>query len=217
MTIPKQIFLAAIFSCGQVFVFCRLINEDVLERFLIMCKEHTLSRSANLLSRNHTILCFWLRREGRQMPNIYWFAVNVIVDNTLNVFLVSAKLRLIDPFGESEKSKLENYRSVSLNCFSKIYENFLHNQCRSFVDKSQKEFISKGYSLSKGYSTSHVLIRLIENWRKALNINLVCGIFKTINNINPLHESRIYLQNWWKGKSKPYLCQITQNRQLIQS
>ena len=123
------------------------------------------------------------------MPNIYWFAVNVIVDNTLNVFLVSAKLRLIDPFGESEKSKLENYRSVSLNCFSKIYENFLHDQLRSFVDKSQKEFISKGYS------TSHVLIRLIENWRKALNINLVCGIFKTINNINPLHESLIYLQN----------------------
>ena len=34
---------------------------------LIMCKEHTLARSTKL-NRNHHILCFCLRREGRQMP-----------------------------------------------------------------------------------------------------------------------------------------------------
>ena len=75
MTISEQIALAAIFCFGQAFVFCNLISKNVLEWFLlIMCKEHTLSRSTNLLSRNHSILSFWLRREGQQMPktDIYY-------------------------------------------------------------------------------------------------------------------------------------------------
>ena len=43
MTISKQIAFAAIFYFGQVFVFCEL------EWFLlIICKEHTLSRSQNM-------------------------------------------------------------------------------------------------------------------------------------------------------------------------
>ena len=33
-----------------------------------MCKEHTLTRSINLFSRNRFTLCYLLRREGRQMP-----------------------------------------------------------------------------------------------------------------------------------------------------
>ena len=42
----------------------------MLECFLlIICKEHTLPRFTNLFSRNHPTLCFWLIREGRQMPN----------------------------------------------------------------------------------------------------------------------------------------------------
>ena len=53
------------FYFGQVFVFCRLIiKKKCMGWFLlIMCKEHTLTRSANLLSRNHPTvtleLCFW--------------------------------------------------------------------------------------------------------------------------------------------------------------
>ena len=59
MAISEEISLAAIFYFGQVFIFCRLINKNVLECFLlIMCKEHTLTRSTNLLSRNHPTLCF---------------------------------------------------------------------------------------------------------------------------------------------------------------
>ena len=52
---PDIIALAAIFYL------------NVLEWFLlIMCNEHTLSRSTNLLSSNHLTLCFWLRREDRK-------------------------------------------------------------------------------------------------------------------------------------------------------
>ena len=44
-----------------------LINIKMLEWFLpIVCKEHILT--TNLLSRNHLKLCFWLIREGHQMP-----------------------------------------------------------------------------------------------------------------------------------------------------
>ena len=60
-----------LFCVGQFFVFCRLINKNVLERFLLkICKEHTQSRSTNL-SRNHHALCFWFRREDLQMHNAY--------------------------------------------------------------------------------------------------------------------------------------------------
>ena len=46
-------------------------TKNVLEWFpSIMCKEYTLTRFINLLSRNHPTLCFWWR-EGRQMPNTY--------------------------------------------------------------------------------------------------------------------------------------------------
>ena len=55
----------------QQFYVLKLINKNVLEWFqLIMCKEHTVSRSTNLLSRNYTTLCFWLRKEGRRIPKI---------------------------------------------------------------------------------------------------------------------------------------------------
>ena len=59
MTISKQIALAAIFYIGQMFVFSRLINKNMLEWFLlIMCEEYTLIRSTNFLNRNHTTLYF---------------------------------------------------------------------------------------------------------------------------------------------------------------
>ena len=58
------------FYFEQAFVFCMLINKNVLEWFLLkVFKELTLLRSTNLFSRNHPKLYFRLIREGRQMPN----------------------------------------------------------------------------------------------------------------------------------------------------
>ena len=72
--VSEQIPLAARFHFGQVFGFCILINKNVLEWFLlIICKGHTLTRSTNLFSRNHTTLWFWLRRQGRQISNTEQF------------------------------------------------------------------------------------------------------------------------------------------------
>ena len=56
---------------GQVYVFCWLINKSALERFLlIICKYHTLRRYTNLFSRNHPILCFWLKAKDWQIMPI---------------------------------------------------------------------------------------------------------------------------------------------------
>ena len=69
--ISEQIALDTVFHFEQVFLFCRLINKNVLEWFLlIICKGHTLTISTNPFSKNHPTLCFWWRREGRQMPYI---------------------------------------------------------------------------------------------------------------------------------------------------
>ena len=66
--VSEQIVVAAVFCSGQVFVFCRLINKNMLEWFLLIIKL-TLNRSTNFFSRNHPTLCFWLTREGWQMPS----------------------------------------------------------------------------------------------------------------------------------------------------
>ena len=64
--------LAAIFYFDKVLFSVGLINKDAYESFLLItCKEHTLTMPINFLSINHPILCFWLRREGRQMSSAY--------------------------------------------------------------------------------------------------------------------------------------------------
>ena len=89
-----------------------------------------------------------------------------IINNDLlrNSFSDSAKIASVRPiFKKGERTEIGNYRPVSiLNCFSKIYERFLHNQTASFSNEFLSDFIS---AYRKGYSTNHVLIRLIENWK----------------------------------------------------
>ena len=111
MKITEQIALAAMFYFGQVFVFWKLISKIMLEWFLlIMCKEHTRSRSRNFLSRNHPKLSFWLRREGQQFPKtddvctfstcgcciclVFWFRFRIQTKENRNG-LVSIKVNLV--------------------------------------------------------------------------------------------------------------------------
>ena len=83
---------------------------------------------------------------------------NIINNNLLrNSFSGSTKIASVRPvFKKGERTEIGNYRPVSiLNCFSKIYERFLHNQIASFSNKFLSDFIS---AYRKGYSASHVLI-----------------------------------------------------------
>ena len=99
-----------------------------------------------------------------------------IINNDLsnNAFSDSAKLASVRPiYKKDDRNEIKNYRPVSiLNCFSKIYEKFFNEQLLPFVNCSLPELMS---AYRSGYSTNHVLIWLIENWRHALDNNLFTG------------------------------------------
>ena len=66
------------------------------------------------------------------------YLTNIINNNLLrNSFSNSAKVASVRPiFKKGERTEIGNYRPVSiLNCFSKIYERFLHNQITSFSNE----------------------------------------------------------------------------------
>ena len=70
---------------------------------------------------------------------------NMINNDLLrNSFSDSTKLASVRPMvKKGETTEIGNYRPVSiLNCFSKIYERFLHNQIASFSNEFLSDFIS---------------------------------------------------------------------------
>ena len=68
---------------------------------------------------------------------------------------------------------MSNFRPVSLlNCFSKIYENYIKSHIVNSVNNYISPYIS---AYRKGYNSQHVLIRLLEEWRQHLDNNKVVG------------------------------------------
>ena len=102
--------------------------------------------------------------------------INIInSDLKRNAFSDSAKVASIPPSFKAKKKRTEikNYRPVSiLNCFSKVYARFIHENLMSSVTNFLSDFIS---AYRKGYSTNHVLLRLNENWKAVLDSNLFAG------------------------------------------
>ena len=92
-----------------------------------------------------------------------------------SIFPKKAKRAAITPLdkGGKDKTSLSNYRPVSvLNVFSKFYERIMKNQITSFINSKMSTFLS---AYRKTYSTQHVLIRLIEEWKNKLDKNYVVG------------------------------------------
>ena len=85
-----------------------------------------------------------------------------------NKFSEDAKTALVRPLDKKNDSdKIQNYRPASiLNGFSKVYERYLLNSLSNHIEKILSNFIA---ACRKTYSSSHVLIRLIENWKKLLD------------------------------------------------
>ena len=86
-------------------------------------------------------------------------------DITKNVFSEKAKVASVRPiFKKNELKEIENYRPVSiLNCFSKVYEKFLLEKFKPFINSFLSEYMA---AFREKYSTNHVLIRLIEIGKK---------------------------------------------------
>ena len=69
--------------------------------------------------------------------------------------------------------RIENYRPVNiLNCFSKAHEKFLLEKFKPFINPFLSEYMA---AYRKKYSNNHVLIRFIENWKKALDEKFLVG------------------------------------------
>ena len=81
-----------------------------------------------------------------------------------NKFCEGAKTAVVPPiFKKDDRTKMENYRPVSiLNIFAKIFEKQLKNMIEPFVESILSVFIS---AYRRFYSTNHVLIKLIEDWK----------------------------------------------------
>ena len=98
--------------------------------------------------------------------------INMDIDE--DDFSDGGKIASVRPmYKKKSRNKIENYRPVSiLNAFSKIYEKYIQNSLTPFVDKILSVFIS---AYRKTYSSNHVLIRLIENWKKSLDCKKFVG------------------------------------------
>ena len=101
-----------------------------------------------------------------------------IIDKPLTVILneivsrcrfpENAKNANVPPiYKKDDRSKKVNYRPVSLlNTFSKVLERWINDKIEPFVNKILSKFIS---AYRKNYSSNHVLLRLIEEWKKQLD------------------------------------------------
>ena len=90
-------------------------------------------------------------------------AINSSMKN--DFFPNAPKIASVSPVDKKtdNKNKISNYRPVSvLNTFSKIYETVIKNHLVSEMKNHFSPFIS---AYRKNYSSQHVLIRLIEEWR----------------------------------------------------
>ena len=75
--------------------------------------------------------------------------------------------------GEPVRTAERNYRQVSiLNTFSKIFEKILKEQLSPFLEKTLSVFIA---AYRAAYSTQHVLIKLIQEWKSKLDNNFIVG------------------------------------------
>ena len=99
---------------------------------------------------------------------------NIINRDIKNTFSEDGKTALVRPLYEKKyQDKIQNYRPVSiLNGFSKVYERYLLNSLSNHIEKILYNFTA---AYKKPCSSSHVLMRLIENWKKHLDNKKIVG------------------------------------------
>ena len=91
-----------------------------------------------------------------------------------NKFSEDAKTALVRLlYNKNDRDEVQNYGPVSiLNGFSKVDERYLLNSLSYHIEKILSNFIVAN---RKTYSSSHFLLRLIENWEKHLDNKKIVG------------------------------------------
>ena len=91
------------------------------------------------------------------------------------MFPDNAKIGCVSPLDKhtDDKYSVTNFRPVSVsNTFSKINEKIVKDFLISKMEHTFSRFIS---AYNKSFSTEHVLIRLLKDWRNKLDNNNVVG------------------------------------------
>ena len=98
--------------------------------------------------------------------------INHIIESS--IFSDSAKIAHVTPaYKKKERTDKANYRPVSvIGSLSKILERYIQNKISEHIDKCLENLIS---AYRKNYSSNHVLIRLIEKWKKQMDNKLFVG------------------------------------------
>ena len=118
------------------------------------------------------------------IPSRLLMAADIIADTLTNlitatmleesIFPDAEKRASVTPvFKRDDKLLKTNYIPISvLNVFSKVLERFLVNQMLSFIENVMSSLLS---AYRSKYSTQHVLLRLIEQWRTFLDNDRLVG------------------------------------------
>ena len=91
-----------------------------------------------------------------------------------NTFPSLAKCATIIPvYKKDERTDKTNYRPISiLSALSKVFERIFHSQITNYMENILSQYVS---AYRKNYSSQHVLIRLIEEWRQNIDKGHVVG------------------------------------------
>ena len=100
-------------------------------------------------------------------------------------------------FKKGSKLKTSNYRPISLlSNINKIFGKIVYKRVYNFID-SKALLYKHQYGFRNKHSTSHALINITENIRKALdNDNFACGIFVDFQKAFDTVNHNILLENW---------------------
>ena len=107
--------------------------------------------------------------------------LSIAINNSFeqNIFPNNAKVACVKPLDKKTENKhsISNFRPVSiLNTFSKIYEKFSKDFLISEIEMFLSPFLA---AYRKSYSTQHVLVKMIEEWRENLDKNFFVGAVLT--------------------------------------
>ena len=87
-----------------------------------------------------------------------------------HIFPENEKVASVTPVYKSgDKLRKENYRPISvLSVFSKVFKRFRYNQLNAHFENILSQFLS---AYRKRFSTQHILLRIVENWKLDLDNN----------------------------------------------
>ena len=108
-------------------------------------------------------------------------------------FSEHAKTALVRPLCKKNMIEIK-FKNIDLNGFSKVYERYVLNSLSNHIEKNLSNFIA---AHRKTYSSSHVLIRVIENWKRHLDLKKIVGtVLMDLSNAFAVFHMTCLLQSY---------------------